>query len=450
MVELKVNSLNWQDFGKDYYVSVRVGEVQKLSRMAGHRAYKFAKSAVGTRRYGKIEVFKRVGAGSVCLEGDGVGGEVTINCEAKPLKLDVQVSGGPGKEDSQVKGSEELNEKAKAAKEYLEDHHLELRLSEAMQAVLREKPEDPGAFIAKRLSENIGLIPVVKPREQAVAPPTEAAPVLRVESTAPLVPFTGYWKTYCSSAGIHPGLYSRFKKPDAAPAAAAPPKPVEVESAAPPIAQSKSLPNLSVPNQLKPSVGTWHSPRPGGRIAAHTAVEGQVVECGKTNKRGLVKSKTQTELLVECLETGKEEWKPIEDHEVHAKRMAHDVKEGETVGNVRSGKRGKVLQRTTTDVLISQGDGAEEWQTIEELEKVGEVPTALKDGEKARNFKSGVKGKVLTRTFTDVKLQLEDGREEWHGVEDLEKDETKMLMQSDFRVGTNFLTFGMRNMVHLI
>merc|ERR1740130_563806 len=39
-----------------------------------------------------------------------------------------------------------------AAKEYLESHQLEVRLSEAMMAVLRERPEDPAQFIAKRLA----------------------------------------------------------------------------------------------------------------------------------------------------------------------------------------------------------------------------------------------------------------------------------------------------------
>merc|ERR1719330_1053535 len=47
---------------------------------------------------------------------------------------------------------------AQKASTYLEKHHLEVRLADAMAAVLRERPADPAAFLAKKLSKNAGLV----------------------------------------------------------------------------------------------------------------------------------------------------------------------------------------------------------------------------------------------------------------------------------------------------
>merc|ERR1711908_66403 len=41
-----------------------------------------------------------------------------------------------------------------AAASYLSAHNLELRLGDAMQALLNEKPEDPVAYLIRRLQKN--------------------------------------------------------------------------------------------------------------------------------------------------------------------------------------------------------------------------------------------------------------------------------------------------------
>merc|ERR1712178_275334 len=48
--------------------------------------------------------------------------------------------------------------KADAAKDYLSHHCLEVRLSEAMAALLRERPENPAEFLSQQLlnSQHIG------------------------------------------------------------------------------------------------------------------------------------------------------------------------------------------------------------------------------------------------------------------------------------------------------
>merc|ERR1719191_1061444 len=80
----------------------------------------------------------------------------------------------------------ELHPMVLAAKEYLEKHNLEMRLSEAMQAVLREKPEDPAAFVAERLAKSAGMVQKLPKVEEAASsqPSSPAAPTAAPAATA--------------------------------------------------------------------------------------------------------------------------------------------------------------------------------------------------------------------------------------------------------------------------
>lgn len=157
MVELKLESIEEQDLPRDCFISVRVGETQKLSRLAATRVYRFPQA--GDRRYGKIEVFRRIGACSVDIDPTVMGTrEVAISCaDAGFGGLGLRIGVEPDEEskkkveDPLDGSSKKAGTKVKAAKEYLSKHGLEVRLSEAMQAVLRERPDNPTEYLAYRL-----------------------------------------------------------------------------------------------------------------------------------------------------------------------------------------------------------------------------------------------------------------------------------------------------------
>jgi len=191
MVELNLEPLDGE-LAAGFYVSVRVGEVQKLSRISAGRAYKFPQSAVGDRKYGKIEIFKKVGACSVGIVPEaGVDQEVSVtlddvkgveNCKVKfKVSLNADASGKPASSPVRASGSEdkpamrEVNPKVLQAKAYLEQHNLEMRLSEAMQAVLREKPDDPAAFVAAKLAQSAGSV-LKKPQSRPASPSKSLPP----------------------------------------------------------------------------------------------------------------------------------------------------------------------------------------------------------------------------------------------------------------------------------
>jgi hypothetical protein len=140
----------------DCFVSVRVGELQKLSRLANSRTYRFPK--ISENHQGKIEVFKRVAFYPLDINplNDGPA-EVTlpIGTSGKVgFQVDISASEATKEKTRQAQkeqGNDITASKTNNAKEYLQKHCVEQKLSEAMQALLRERPDNPAEFLANAL-----------------------------------------------------------------------------------------------------------------------------------------------------------------------------------------------------------------------------------------------------------------------------------------------------------
>jgi len=323
MVQLRLESASDEGMPKDCYISVRVGDVQKLSKLSGARTYKFPPNS--SKGYGKIEVFRRVGAASIDLNPVVQGlRDVSITCGDTILGLRVGVGGAEPTEADEAKEKAEESQKAKtsatkvkAAKEYLNKHSLEVRLSEAMQTVLRERPDNPVDFLASLLLDGskkrgAGAAPPLPPPPAApkqpenLEPSQKQPPAMAAAVAKPSVPFSA-WPDYYQQnfkivpAGGYAQLYSKFpvRKQTQAPEPKKEPKPaatlanfrdyysehvpmsmsnfssiysrfashgVAVMKAAKPQAAAQAVAPVSalaVNNaRLKPSVGTWHMAKP--------------------------------------------------------------------------------------------------------------------------------------------------------------------------------------------
>lgn len=166
MVELNLESLDTiTDSHKDTFISVRVGENQKLSRLCSSKDYKFQASVVGERKLGRVDVFRRVGSTSISIKNSmesESAQEVSVNVKDGPaMSFRVRLGAKPealGQRKAAVAKvrATESDSKVQQAKTYLLEHNLEERLSEAMQMVLREKPADPSEFIAAILRKSAG------------------------------------------------------------------------------------------------------------------------------------------------------------------------------------------------------------------------------------------------------------------------------------------------------
>jgi len=264
---------------KDCFLSVRVGETQKLSRLAASRMYHFPKS--GERRFGKIEVFRRIGTCNVDVDPSNKDlREVVINCMdagfgTLGLKVSVTKDGKPdstSEEVAPVEGKKE-GSKVKAAKEYLSKHSLEVRLSEAMQAVLRERPEDPAEYLAAKLLETPPRVGGVK------LPPLKGGKEASASEVMPRRPSVP--EPVDEPQKLRPQKLQPLQKP-LAPAPLAVPVPPAAETPRPPqpapvvphvgpdptlrlyseFTKAERPQHVPVKLHWRPSVGTWLMPRP--------------------------------------------------------------------------------------------------------------------------------------------------------------------------------------------
>lgn len=173
---------------KDVYVSVRVGDVQKFSKLSSKRGYKFPPSVLGNR-YGRVELFRRVGTCSVAVDQSA---SKHVQQVAFPsvdgntgTSIRVEVAPQEAAESSHEK-KKGPNPKFASAREYLEKHQMEVRLAEAMQALLRERPDDPGAFVAAALQQSKDMVKVT-------AKEVPGKTTAEVAKSFDVVPFSRYY-----------------------------------------------------------------------------------------------------------------------------------------------------------------------------------------------------------------------------------------------------------------
>jgi hypothetical protein len=187
MVEVKLEALDLSCADKDIYVAVRVGTSERLSRLAAEKSYKFPKSALGEkgdRKYGKVDIFKRVGSTTIGVRHD-----------PKVAAQEVEVPiGGDGKVSFRVtlaeaeplaKSDQETSKHIQNAKSYVDEHNLEMVLSDAMQAVLRERPSNPRQFIAEKMTNSEGAYRRIPGDGGVPLAPAEATEEKSAEQEAP-------------------------------------------------------------------------------------------------------------------------------------------------------------------------------------------------------------------------------------------------------------------------
>lgn len=143
---------------KDLYVAVRIGDVQKFTRMSGGgRKFVFPEKCLSSRSYGKLEVFRHVGS---CTFGTAAslmnsGQELSMSSGRDMNDFTFRVtSGSPLTESVAALEAEVAAAGRSEAQEYLDKNQLEVRLADVMQSLLRERPADPVAFISEHLQRN--------------------------------------------------------------------------------------------------------------------------------------------------------------------------------------------------------------------------------------------------------------------------------------------------------
>jgi len=159
-------------------------------------------------------------------------------------------------------------------------------------------------------------------------------------------------------------------------------------------------------------------------VATNVRVGHDIETTGKIKGRVLQRTTTDIQLQTE---DGGTKWVDIEDIRI-VEETENDTAIGATVAIKGTEEQGEIIQRTTTDVKLKLADGTEKWVGVEEIDMVTGAPiyndVALKASVAVRGCVRGARGQVLQRTSTDVQLQMDDGTEKWFGIEEIDARDT--------------------------
>lgn len=193
----------------DIFVAMRVGDVQKQSRLVNSRSYRFpAPAGAASTPFGRIEVYRRIGATTMNLEDRrGVMRDIEVPCDDSGftrLSMRVLVSkpdepGAPKREKTPGGKAQRTKKRMDVAQQYLSQHRLEELIADAMREVLHHMPDNPHTFLSNfilrhtlpRLDGAVNAAAPVDLRPScpgAIADPSGAGPRLTPLLRAPSPP----------------------------------------------------------------------------------------------------------------------------------------------------------------------------------------------------------------------------------------------------------------------
>jgi len=150
-MELKVEAVEGFSLPNNCFIGVRVGDVLKQGRYEPHRCYHFPQ--LERRRNAKVDIYQHVGTCIVAVDPD-----TKSSHEVAVTSMDPSLPGSRIRVNVEAKmedGKANREERAKAlkvqARDYLTKHNIEVRLSEAVKALLKEQPADPTSFLCTHL-----------------------------------------------------------------------------------------------------------------------------------------------------------------------------------------------------------------------------------------------------------------------------------------------------------
>jgi len=140
------------DFVEEPIVAVQLGEAQKIARLAPSRTFRF--DEVGSLRYGKVEVFRRLAGCELNLKSPGscpVPFEPASECRG--VTIDTFAAASSEEDDEEGLRKRDMDAKGRSAQAYADKHKLESVLSGAMNDLILARPENAAAFLAEKLLE---------------------------------------------------------------------------------------------------------------------------------------------------------------------------------------------------------------------------------------------------------------------------------------------------------
>jgi len=138
---------------QDTFVSIRVGKERRQGRFTGARKVSFS-AAAGQERSCRVDVFRHMGSGYVKLSGgDSEVADVEVPMGSPSLprvrwRLSVRRNAQAA---TPIERQQRTQQRRDAAHEYWTKHHLDTELVDIIRHLLRERPENPRAFLSSSI-----------------------------------------------------------------------------------------------------------------------------------------------------------------------------------------------------------------------------------------------------------------------------------------------------------
>jgi len=195
----------------------------------------------------------------------------------------------------------------------------------------------------------------------------------------------------------------------------------------------------------------------------HDLQEGDEVVERSNKRRYTVTKRTKTDVCLKpCDGSECESWKSASAVDKVPKlnlALAKEIMEQELLAPVHEArcgdqvqhltdprKRGNVLKRTTTDVLLRMEDGTEGWEAAEDLQQVLSNGYDVTLGEEVISAQRGTRGSVKNRTTTEILVLNDDGTEEWHEIESIGRVKSSAMLLKNPTQDQGLLVGGQEDM----
>eukprot|EP00434_Breviolum_minutum_P012034 symbB.v1.2.010611.t1/scaffold696.1/size260109/4 len=146
-MDIRIEALDGPVPAGETFVSMRIGDYQKQSRLGCTKSYRFPQD--DGNGFARVEVFQRIGHVSISLEKLRASDQdVQVPLESADVKfLPMRI----GMQSSAEKGHGKVKTRLDSAQRYLSQHQLEEIIADAMREVIHEKPEDPHTFLSNQI-----------------------------------------------------------------------------------------------------------------------------------------------------------------------------------------------------------------------------------------------------------------------------------------------------------
>jgi hypothetical protein len=192
-MEVRIEAADGQTAPEDTYLSFRIGCNQKQARFADKRKFQFPDPGDDRKRFGRVEVFRRVGAATVDFSNfNGEFDDMVIPCkdlELPLMKLRIAVTANGRIEEEIVAKSMQkapkVRQRLDEAQQYMKLHQLDELLAQSLRSVIQQQPADPHNYLSGeilRRGAKLPSLPLEVTALPASSPPAPGAQPMRTDS----------------------------------------------------------------------------------------------------------------------------------------------------------------------------------------------------------------------------------------------------------------------------